>query len=184
MPFQNLGEPITFYARDVPGASAATRERVRKVAAGLGYRPDVRARLLRQQRSRLLSVTFEVEQAFHGDLVEGIYAAAEPAGYDVVLSPIAPGRAESRAIEDILGDRCEAAILLGPRSSTRSLAALAAKLPVVVVARSIRSSAVNQFYRVQQAMRHESFYAKNLLDSNWVRDTCRALFRPSRRALF
>jgi LacI family transcriptional regulator len=99
--------------------------------------------LLRQQRSRLLGVTFEVEQAFHGDLVEGIYAAAETAGYDVVLSPIAPGRPEARALNDILGDRCEAAILLGPRSSPRSLVALAERLPVVVVARHVRSAAVD-----------------------------------------
>jgi DNA-binding LacI/PurR family transcriptional regulator len=134
---------VSIVMRDVPGASAATRERVRKIADDLGYRPDQRARLLRQQRSRLLGVTFEVEQAFHGDLVEGIYLAAEPAGYDVVLSPIAPGRPEGRAIDDILGDRCEAAILLGPRSSVRSLAALAIKLPVVVVARSVRSIAVD-----------------------------------------
>ena len=134
---------VSIVMRDVPGASALTRERVRQVAADLGYRPDQRARLLRQQRSRLLGVTFEVEQAFHGDLVEGIYAAAEPAGYDVVLSPIAQGRREARAIEDILGDRCEAAILLGPRSSTRSLIELASKLPVVVVARNVRAGVVD-----------------------------------------
>jgi DNA-binding LacI/PurR family transcriptional regulator len=134
---------VSIVMRDVPGASALTRERVRRVAADLGYRPDQRARLLRQQRSRLLGVTFEVEQAFHGDLIEGIYAAAEPAGYDVVLSPIAQGRPEARAIEDILGDRCEAAILLGPRSSARSLVALAAKLPVVVIARNVRAGTVD-----------------------------------------
>jgi LacI family transcriptional regulator len=134
---------VSIVMRGVPGASPVTRERVRKIAADLGYRPDQRARLLRQQRSRLLGVTFEVEQAFHGDLIEGIYAAAEPAGYDVVLSPITPGRPEARAIDDILGDRCEAAILLGPRSSGRSLATLATKLPVVVVARSVRSTAVD-----------------------------------------
>lgn len=134
---------VSIVMRDAPGASAATRERVRQVAADLGYRPDQRARLLRQQRSRLLGVTFEVEQAFHGDLVEGIYAAAEPAGYDVVLSPIAPGRAEPKAIDDVLGDRCEAAILLGPRSSTKALVALSARLPVVVVARHVRSNAVD-----------------------------------------
>ena len=134
---------VSIVMRGVPGASALTRKRVRQVAADLGYRPDQRARLLRQQRSRLLGVTFEVEQAFHGDLVEGIYAAAEPAGYDVVLSAIAPGRPEARAIDDVLGDRCEAAILLGPRSSTRSLVALSATLPVVVIARKVRASAVD-----------------------------------------
>jgi LacI family transcriptional regulator len=116
---------------------------VRKVAADLGYRPDQRARLLRQQRTRLLGVTFDVEQAFHGDLIEGIYAAAEPAGYDVVLSATAPTRPETRAIDAVLDDRCEAVILLGPRAATRSLTALSAKLPVVTIARHVRSSAVD-----------------------------------------
>jgi len=134
---------VSIVMRDVPGASTATRERVRQVAADLGYRPDQRARLLRQQRSRLLGVTFEVEQAFHGDLVEGLYAAAEPAGYDLLLSAVAPARTENRAIAAILDDRCEAVILLGPRSSTRALTALAAMLPVVAVARNVRSSAVD-----------------------------------------
>ncbi len=134
---------VSIVMREVPGASATTRERVRKVAADLGYRPDQRARLLRQQRTRLLGVTFEVEQAFHGDLIEGIYAAAEPAGYEVVLSAIAPTRPEKAAINAVLDDRCEAVILLGPRAATGSLTALAAKLPVVAVARHVRSSAVD-----------------------------------------
>ncbi|MGS0685145.1 LacI family DNA-binding transcriptional regulator [Nakamurella sp. GG22] len=134
---------VSIVMRDVPGASAVTRERVRKVADELGYRPDQRARLLRQQRSRLLGVTFEVEQAFHGDLIGGIYAVAEPAGYEVVLSAIGPTRPEARAIDALLDDRCEAVILLGPRSATRALAALAAKLPVVTVARTVRSGSVD-----------------------------------------
>src|SRR6185436_17829706 len=129
---------VSIVMRDVPGASAVTRDRVKRIAADLGYRPDQRARLLRQQRTRLLGVTFEVEQAFHGDLIEGIYAAAEPAGYSLMLSAIAPTRAEPQAIEAVLDDRCEAAILLGPRSPTRSLIALAAKLPVVAIARNVR----------------------------------------------
>ena len=134
---------VSIVMRGVPGASDASRARVRQVADELGYRPDLRARLLRQQRSRLLGVTFEVEQAFHGDLIEGIYRAAEPAGYDVALSAITPGRPEARAIDALLEDRCEAAILLGPRSSTRALSDLAAKIPVVAVARKVRSSTID-----------------------------------------
>ncbi len=134
---------VSIVMRDAPGASAASRERIRKVADELGYRPDQRARLLRQQRTRLLGVTFEVEQAFHGDLIEGIYAAAQAAGYHVVLSAITPTRSEPQAIDAVLDDRCEAVILLGPRSATRSLNALAAKLPVVAIARKVRSNAVD-----------------------------------------
>src|SRR3954471_2853001 len=71
---------VSIVMRDAPGASAATRERVRHAAGELGYRPDTRARLLRSSRSRLLGVVFGVQHAFHGDLVSGLYAAAERAG--------------------------------------------------------------------------------------------------------
>ena len=134
---------VSIVMRDVPGASVATRERVRQVATDLGYRPDQRARLLRQQRTRLLGVTFELEQAFHGDLVESLYASAGEAGYQLVLSAVAPRRPETVAVQAVLDDRCEAVIMLGPRSPARALADVAARLPVVAVARNVRSTAVD-----------------------------------------
>jgi len=51
---------VSIVMREAPGASAATRERVLAVADELGYRPDVRARLLRRSRSRLIGVVFGV----------------------------------------------------------------------------------------------------------------------------
>ena len=129
--------------RDAVGASAATRERVRAAAEQLGYRPDSRARLLRSARSRLLGVVFGVQHAFHGDLVSGLYAAAEQAGYELALSAVTPGRDERRAVAGLLQDRCEALVLLGPSSPTAALADLAARLPLVVVARPVRSAAVD-----------------------------------------
>jgi len=129
--------------RGAPGASATTRIRVKAIADELGYRPDQRAKLLRQNRSRLIGVTFEVQQAFHGDLIEGIYAAAEPAGYGVMLSGIAPGRSEARAITALQDDRCEALILLGPRTTTTRLNEIAGRQPIVVLARTVRSSTID-----------------------------------------
>jgi DNA-binding LacI/PurR family transcriptional regulator len=134
---------VSIVMRDAPGASAATRERVRRAADEIGYRPDSRARLLRSSRSRLLGVVFGVQEAFHGDLVSGLYAAAERAGYEVALSAVTPGRDERHAVDSLLQDRCEALVLLGPQSPTATLADLAARLPVVVVARPVRSTAVD-----------------------------------------
>src|SRR3954470_13866998 len=88
--------------RDVPGASAAARERVRRVAEELGYRPDSRARLLRSSRSRLIGVVFAVQQAFHGDLVSGLYAAADAADYELALSAVTPSRNERQAAASLL----------------------------------------------------------------------------------
>lgn len=129
---------VSIVIRGAEGASAASREKVLQAAQELGYRPDRRARLLRRSRSRLLGVTFEVRQPFHTDLVEGIYAAAEPAGYDITLSAVAPSRDERRAVDTLLGDRCEALILLGPGAPVARLGELARRMPVVVVARPVR----------------------------------------------
>jgi DNA-binding LacI/PurR family transcriptional regulator len=134
---------VSIVMRDAPGASTATRDRVRRAAAEIGYRPDSRARLLRSSRSRLLGVVFGVQQDFHGDLVSGLYAAADRVGYELALSAVTPGRDEQRAVGSLLQDRCEALVLLGPQSPTAALADLATRLPVVVVARPVRSSAVD-----------------------------------------
>jgi DNA-binding LacI/PurR family transcriptional regulator len=134
---------VSIVMRDAPGASAATRDRVRRAAEELGYHPDSRARLLRSARSRLIGVVFAVQQAFHGDLVSGLYTAADAADYELALSAVAPGRDERRAVTSLLQDRCEALILLGPHAPTSYLAGLAARMPLVVVARPVRNRAVD-----------------------------------------
>ncbi|WP_405945856.1 LacI family transcriptional regulator [Streptomyces prunicolor] len=129
---------VSIVMRGAYGASATTRERVLKAAEEIGYRPDTRARVLRSNRSRLLGVQFGLRHPFHTDLVEGIYAAAEPAGYQVALSAVAPTRGERQAVEALLADRCEALVLLGPEVPAARLAHLATQVPVVSVARRLR----------------------------------------------
>ncbi|MGW4076397.1 LacI family DNA-binding transcriptional regulator [Streptomyces asiaticus] len=132
---------VSIVMRDAKGAGAATRERVLQAAQEIGYRPDARARLLRSHRSHLLGVQFGLQHPFHSDLLEGVYAVAEPAGYQIALSAVAAGRGEQRATDTLLADRCEALILLGPQAPAARLAELAAQLPVVSVARRLRGSA-------------------------------------------
>jgi DNA-binding LacI/PurR family transcriptional regulator len=134
---------VSLVMRGAKGASDATRERVLQIAKDIGYRPDTRARLLRSSRSRLLGVQFGLQHAFHTDLVEGIYAAAESAGYQVALSAVAPSRSEQHAVETLLADRCEALILLGPEAPPARLTELAGLLPVVSVARRLRLPSKN-----------------------------------------
>ena len=134
---------VSIVMREAPGASAVTRERVLAIADELGYRPDSRARLLRRSRSRLLGVVFGVQHAFHGDMVDGLDAAADRVGYALALSAVTPGRDEERAVGSLLQDRCEALVLLGPQAPAAYLATLAARLPVVVVARAVRHRRVD-----------------------------------------
>ena len=126
---------VSIVIRGTPGASEVTRERVLRVAAELGYRPDVHARLLATTSTQLIGVVFNVQHAFHADLLAEIYATAERVGYEVVLSGTTPDHDERRAVETLLGYRCDALLLLGPDESEHRIAELAGRIPVVVVGR-------------------------------------------------
>ncbi|MEP6981200.1 MAG: LacI family DNA-binding transcriptional regulator [Nakamurella sp.] len=134
---------VSIVMRDVPGASAATRERVMRTAGELGYRPDSRARLLRSTNSRLLGVVFGVEQDFHGDLLTGLYGAAAELDHQITLSAVTTSRDERAAVNDLLDDRCAAIIWLGPESPRAYLAEIAARTPVVAVTRPVRHQRVD-----------------------------------------
>lgn len=121
---------VSIVMRDAPGASAETRKRVLQVAADLGYRPDARARLLARGSSRLIGVVFGMAGTFHLELLDGLYAAAEEVGYDLILSALTQGRDERRAVETLLDFRCEGVVLLGPEGS---VPILPGTLPVVVI---------------------------------------------------
>lgn len=129
---------VSIVMRDAPGASAQTRNRVRHAADELGYRPDHRARRLRQLRTKLIGVTFTVGQEFHAGLVDGVYVAAEELGYDVVLSGITAHRDEARALRTLIDEQCEGLVLVGPETPVRQLDELSARVPVVVLARRVR----------------------------------------------
>ena len=128
---------VSIVFRDVEGASQATRERVLRAAEELGYRPDRRARLLGSSRSRTVGVAFGLEHEFHGQLVEHLYAAAAGSGYELALGASAPSRPPAAAVASLLEFRCEAVILVGPTQPRRELADLAARVPLVVLARSV-----------------------------------------------
>ncbi len=130
---------VSIVIRDVPGASDATRVRVKAAADELGYRPDNAARLLRQHRSRLIGVSYVAAQTFHAELLDEIYDAAERLRYDVVLSAVSDRRPGSRAVCTLLDDRCEAILLLGSQAPESEIVDLAAKVPVVVLARKMPS---------------------------------------------
>lgn len=129
---------VSIVMRDAPGASEQTRERVRRAADEIGYRPDPRARRLRQHRTKLLGVTFTAGAEFHADLVDGVYVAAEELGYDVVLSAVTTHRDETRALRTLIDDRCEGLVMIGPDLPAAELTEVADKVPLVVLARRVR----------------------------------------------
>src|SRR5690348_18466650 len=83
---------VSIAMRGAKGVSSATSAQIFKAAQEIGYRPDTRARLLRSRRSRLLGVQVGLQHPVHPDLAESLYAAADPAGDQLALSPGAAGR--------------------------------------------------------------------------------------------
>jgi DNA-binding LacI/PurR family transcriptional regulator len=132
---------VSIVFRGVPGASTATRERVMRAAGELAYRPDQRARLLGRSRTRMVGVAFGLHDEFHAEVVEQLYLAVDGTGYELVLGAVAPTRDEHRAVQSLLDYRCEALILVGPALSRAAIEELAGRMPVVVVARALRSRA-------------------------------------------
>jgi DNA-binding LacI/PurR family transcriptional regulator len=134
---------VSMVLSNAPGPSAATRERVLEAAAELGYRPDRTASLLARRRTHLVGVQMVVGSAFHAELVEDLYEAAEQQGYDVVLSAVTRTRDERRATETLVDFRCEALVLLGPVAPAAQLAALGRQVPVVVIGRRVAGDGVD-----------------------------------------
>jgi DNA-binding LacI/PurR family transcriptional regulator len=128
---------VSIVFRDQPGASDATRRRVRETAAELGYAPDQRARLLSRSRTRLIGVVFGLRHEFHGEVVEALYAAAAGRGYEVALGGTAPGRDEATAVGSLLSYRCDALVIVGSAMTSPALSALAGRVPLVVLARKV-----------------------------------------------
>jgi DNA-binding LacI/PurR family transcriptional regulator len=114
---------VSIVMREAPGASAATRERVLAAARELDYRPDVRARSLGGQRSKLIGVMFGVGMgAFHFDLLEGLYAAAAGHDHSLILSAVTRGRDEAAAVESLQDFRFDGLVMLGPPTAEPLLA--------------------------------------------------------------
>ncbi|MBE3001540.1 LacI family DNA-binding transcriptional regulator [Nocardiopsis sp. HNM0947] len=126
---------VSLVLADKPGPNPRTRERVLRGAEDLGYRADTAAQLLRRARSRQLGVLFTMEHQLETHIVEALYPTAAEAGYELVLGALLPTRSERRAIDDLIGLRCEALILIGlAEQAPAHLAQVAEQLPVVEIA--------------------------------------------------
>ncbi|WP_130448697.1 substrate-binding domain-containing protein [Zhihengliuella halotolerans] len=124
--------------RDAEGASDKSRERVKRAAAELGYRPDSRARSLRSHRNRTLGVTLYLGEPLHAELADALYAAADEAGYELVLGATGAHRNELRALDTLADAGTEAIIAISSNLSSAALAQVAEQVPVVSMLRQVR----------------------------------------------
>lgn len=129
---------VSMIFRNAPGPSAQSRSHVLAVAERIGYRPNRTASMLARRRNKQLGVMMTLRDSFQAELAEEMQAAADTAGYEIVLGAVTRSHGERRAVETLLEFRCEALLLIHPQADTEELAALAAQVPVVVVGRRVQ----------------------------------------------
>ena len=117
--------------------SAATRERIGAVIAGLDYHPNRSAQRLKAQKTMLIGcVIADVSSIFSGIMLKGIISACEQAGYQVLFSDSRedPAR-ERRAIQDFLDNRVDGLLVNTTGGNDDLLQELKNRLPVVLIDR-------------------------------------------------
>jgi DNA-binding LacI/PurR family transcriptional regulator len=124
---------VSLVLRDAPGASAQTRARVRQAADDLGYSPDIAAQMLRRKGTRTLGVLFTLEHDSEAAIVEQMHVFAAERGYSLILGARSPSRTETTAVQELVGYRCDALILISSTLPAAALRQLAQRVPLVIV---------------------------------------------------
>ncbi len=108
--------------------SEATRQRVRRAIAELGYQPNQLARSLTQGRTRTIGIVVpDITNPFFPEVVRGAEDAAWQAGYTVALANAVEDPARERAaVRNLAGHRVDGIIVCSPRLADHELAELLA----------------------------------------------------------
>jgi LacI family repressor for deo operon, udp, cdd, tsx, nupC, and nupG len=111
-----------------------TRNRVLEVVERLNYRPNLIARGLRTQKTKLIFVVVPRLSPFFLDVLRGAQGAAEAQGFSVLMGHTErSGDQESAFIDQVLSQRADGIILV-TSSDTERLAARQGRLPPMVAA--------------------------------------------------
>ena len=122
-----------------PGrVNAETAERIRMVAARLGYRTNPPARALSTGRSSMIALVIpDVTNPVYFDITRGAEDAAAEAGYTLLLADFREtGRLEREAIERAV-PAVEGLVLAGPRVSDSAIRMAAKQRPTVILNRAM-----------------------------------------------
>lgn len=134
---------VSIVIRGAEGASDATRERVLRAAAELGYRPDSLAQRLRSKRTMHLGVLFALRRPFEVELVEHMFPVAGALGYHLLLGATTRARGQDEVTDELLRYRCEGLIVVGPDQAGRHLDPVAREVPIVAIGRGITGGAAD-----------------------------------------
>lgn len=123
---------VSFALNDRPGVSAASRERILKIASDIGWRPSVRARSLSTDRAFALGLVIARDpdiisgDPFFPSFIAGVERALAPAGQVLVLSMVADEESETAAYRQLAENgRVDGVIVTDLRRADKRLALIA-----------------------------------------------------------
>ena len=127
---------VSLVMNDSPKVSDQKRRAVLRAARELGYRPNLMARSLAQQRTQTIGVLVnDLHNPFFAEVIDGLEIAAEEQDYRVLVQNGRRDPARERdAVETLLQFQVEALALVGPRLNDNDLARIGSTVPTVVVA--------------------------------------------------
>jgi LacI family transcriptional regulator len=115
-----------------------TRERVKQVAADLGYHPNRAARgLITGRTFNLGLIVPDLANPFFPSIVKGVQARAHEADHAVFLADTDEDAAAEAGLVRKLAKQVDGVVLCSPRMSDAELRGLAAEVPIVLLYRRI-----------------------------------------------
>ena len=144
-----------------PGrVNAATAERIRQVAADMGYRTNPMARALLTGKTSMIALLIsDITNPYYLEIIRGAQAAAAEAGFTMLLADAQESdRLERQALERAI-PTVEGIVLTSTRMSDSAIRMAAKQRPTVVLNRAladIPSVATDHRYGMFQAVDHLS----------------------------
>jgi len=136
---------VSLVMRDSPNVSDQRRRRVLRAAEELGYRPNAYARSLASKRLDTIGVLInDVTNPYFGGVYSSLAAAAEKAGFDLLVAPgTRSATKESALVRTLLEHRVAGLALLSPLMPTSELRQLTTSWPTVLVGRDAAIAGVD-----------------------------------------
>ena len=128
---------VSLVFRNANGVSPQTALKIRKAALELGYSPNLAAQSLRRDGSKYIGVAYNSSHSSSHDLIPALYRATGAHGFRLVLSMISTNHPEERAIEELIGHRCDGLILVSSELSSKRLKEISENSPVVSINRRV-----------------------------------------------
>lgn len=136
---------VSLVMRNAPNVSDESRQKILEAAQQLGYRPNAFARALASKQTTTIGVLIhDVTNPYYGTVYASLSAAADRAGYDLLVAPgLRFGADEGHLIETLLEHRVAGLVLLTPLMPTRQMQRVCEGWPTVVIGRVVNAPGID-----------------------------------------